>query len=142
VEVPGSYSADPDARDAERRAYWRDRYQKQLEMVASIERQIEVLDREIPGLWRDFYAWDDPMYRDGVIKPKLDEALGRRQRLEERLKEEQARVPIIIDGARRDGSTPGWFRGLGKPKPEEGSSKPDSVLPTEFDVDVVSADDT
>ena len=69
----------------EKKRRWRSTYQKQIELVASIEEQIGKLDWEIPGLWRDFYAWDDPAYRDGVIKPKLDEALVRRQRLEDQL---------------------------------------------------------
>lgn len=130
--------------EEERRQYWRSQYQRQLDLVESMEKQIDVLDEEIPGLWRDFYAWDDPMYRDGVIKPKLDEALTRRQSIEEKLGEERGRLPQIKDKARRDGATPGWFRGMDKPKSgeDEGASQDESVLPTDFKVGVVSADDT
>jgi hypothetical protein len=130
--------------EEERRQYWRSQYQRQLDLVESLENQVDVLDEEIPGLWRDFYAWDDPMYRDGVIKPKLDEALTRRQSIEEKLGEERGRLPQIKDKARRDGATPGWFRGMDKPKSgeDEGASQDESVLPTDFKVGVVSADDT
>jgi hypothetical protein len=130
--------------EEERRQYWRSQYQRQLELVESLENQIEVLDEEIPGLWRDFYAWDDPMYRDGVIKPKLDAALTRRQSIEEKLGEERGRLPQIKEKARRDGATPGWFRGVDKAKSgdDEDAPQDESVLPTDFKVGVVSADDT
>ena len=59
-----------------RKAYWQQRYMQQLERIAAIKRQIEELDLEIPALWNDFYARDDPMYRDGVIKPKARQVLG------------------------------------------------------------------
>jgi hypothetical protein len=59
----------------ERKRYWQGRYKQQLDLLESVKNQIQKLDYEIPGLWRDFYAWDDPAYRDGVIKPNLDSAL-------------------------------------------------------------------
>jgi hypothetical protein len=111
VESAGEMAAD------EKKRRWRSTYQKQIELVASIEEQIGKLDWEIPGLWRDFYAWDDPAYRDGVIKPKLDEALVRRQRLEDQLTVEQEHLDTIRRDARKDGAQPGWFRGIEKPTP-------------------------
>ena len=99
----------------EKKNYWRSRYQQQLDLVASIEEQIAILDREIPGLWRQFYAWDDPAYRDGVIKVQLDAALARSERLKEQLGTERARLDEILDEARREGAQPGWFRGLERP---------------------------
>jgi hypothetical protein len=101
----------------ERRKYWRDKYQQQVNLVASIEDQIRMLDYEIPGLWRDFYSRDDPAYRDGVIKPKLDEALARSSRLEKQLATEQETLDRIKVDARKDGAAPGWFRGIAKPTP-------------------------
>ena len=44
--------------------------------------EIERLESEIPKLQTDFYRWDDPAYRDGVIKPKLDAALVRVRNVE------------------------------------------------------------
>ncbi len=95
---------------AERKRYWQGKYKQQLELIASLKRQIDGLDYEIPGLWRDFYAWDDPAYRDGVIKPKLDRALVERDALEARVREEEPRLQEIKTSARRDGAEPGWFR--------------------------------
>ncbi len=134
---------DEAARDeAEERHYWRGLYEKQLELLGSIQEQIDGLDREIPALWRDFYARDDPMYRDGVIKPKLDEALGRRQRLEERLAQEEQRLPQILERARHAGSKPGWFRGLERPTPsQEATPRNEGVKPEDLGgVQVVEPD--
>jgi hypothetical protein len=110
----------------ERRKYWRDKYEQQVNLVASIEDQIRMLDYEIPGLWRDFYSRDDPAYRDGVIKPKLDEALARSSRLEKQLTDEQKMLDQIKVDARKDGAAPGWFRGISKPTPRpiEDTSNP------------------
>lgn len=108
---------------AERKVYWQTEYKQQIELITGIYTQIEVLDQQIPGLWRDFYSWDDPAYRDGVIKPKLDEALARRQELEVDLQAGQTRLEEIKQAARQDGAEPGWFRGLGSvptPKPTVG----------------------
>jgi hypothetical protein len=103
------------AANQERKQYWQSTYQHQLDLVASIQKQIEFLDNEIPGLWRDFYSWDDPFYRDGVIKPQLDEAMANRQKLEVDLQEAHARLEEIQADARRDGAEPGWFRGFDMP---------------------------
>lgn len=100
------------AETQEKKQYWQATYARQLDLVSEIRTQIDILDREIPGLWRDFYAWDDPMYRDGVIKPKLDQALAQRQKLEVDLQKAEAALEEIKDAARRDGAQPGWFRGF------------------------------
>jgi hypothetical protein len=134
-----------DGREAEKRRYWRALYEKQLKLVHTLEQQIDVLNREIPGLWRDFYARDDPAYRDGVIKPKLDEALSRWERMTGQLENERAKLPKIREDARRDGAKPGWFRGLESPqtqKSEDDEAGNGTRLPTEFDVDVVTVDDS
>jgi hypothetical protein len=103
------------AEEMEKKQYWQAVYEQQLKLLQDISKQIEVLDYEIPGLWRDFYAWDDPAYRDGVIKPKLDEALAQRQKLEVDKKKGEASLVEIKKSAQRDGGQPGWFRGFDKP---------------------------
>jgi len=110
----GSPYADVAAME-DRKHYWQAVYQQQLDLVTSIQKQIDFLDNEIPGLWRDFYAWDDPFYRDGVIKPQLDEAMANREKLEGDLQEARTRLEEIQDEAARDGAEPGWFRGFDKP---------------------------
>jgi hypothetical protein len=101
--------------DQEKKAYWQAIYQQQVDLATSIRQQVDTLDSEIPGLWRDFYAWDDPAYRDGVIKPRIDEAMARRQKLEADLQETEASLAKIKEDARRDGAQPGWWRGFEAP---------------------------
>jgi hypothetical protein len=95
-----------------KKQYWRNKYLDQKKLIESIEAEIESLDAEIPALWSKFYSWDDPAYRDGVIKPSLDRALARREELGTRLEKEREALPSILEQARKDGAKPGWFRGL------------------------------
>lgn len=119
-----------DAGAEDRRRHWRGLYLKQIETLEQIHKQIEVLDAQIPGLWSQFYAWDDPVYRDGVIKPKLDAALAMRQQLEEQLAQEEERLPEILDNARRDGALPGWFRDLPQPTPSTSDEREEWGVPS------------
>jgi len=114
----------------EKMVFWQEKYRAQLERIVAIKRQIEDLDYEIPGLWNDFFSRDDPAYRDGVIKPKLDKALERRETLENLLQKEEPKLQQIKEDARRDGSQPGWFRGIKAPTPLPGRTqdKPDGAL--------------
>jgi hypothetical protein len=107
----------------EKKQYWQAIYGQQLSLIEDIRKQIDILDYNIPGLWRDFYSWDDPAYRDGVIKPKLDEALAQRQKLEVDIQKSESKLDQIVADSRKDGGQPGWFRGFKKPptpKPTEG----------------------
>ena len=103
------------AENMEKKQYWQAMYEQQLKFLQDISKQIDVLDYDIPGLWRDFYSWDDPAYRDGVIKPKLDEALAQRQKLEVDKKKAESELTDIKKSAQRDGGQPGWFRHFDKP---------------------------
>jgi len=100
-----------------RKAYWQQRYMLQLERIAAIKRQIEQLDLEIPALWNEFYARDDPAYRDGVIKPRLDRSLERREKLRALLLEEEPKLAQIKEDARQAGGEPGWWREVKEPTP-------------------------
>lgn len=119
----GVEMVDPDALKAEQRKYyWQQLYAQQLSKIASLRRQIQQLDSDIPGLWNDFYSRDDPAYRDGVIKPRLDASLERREQLEAELSREEPKLEQIKIDARRDGAEPGWFRELKiapTPRPEK-----------------------
>jgi hypothetical protein len=103
------------AETLEKKQYWQAIYGQQLKLVEDIRKQIDILDYDIPGLWRDFYSRDDPAYRDGVIKPKLDQALAQRQKLEVDKQKAESRLNKIKNDARGDGGEPGWFRGFKKP---------------------------
>lgn len=129
VRQPGQVTvveSDPQHTD-ERRRYWRNQYESQVELIEGLQRQIQILDQKIPGLWRDFYSRDDPAYRDGVIKPELDAAMARRQKLEEQLAAAGPRLSEIKSQARADGAEPGWFRGIPTPAPLPPTPPPGAV---------------
>ncbi len=109
----GDGSGAPAGEEDPKRQAWRDRYAEQKKVIEAIRTELAQLDLEIADLWNKFYAWDDPAYRDGVIKVRLDECTGRRDELSRRLPVEEAKLPQILDEARRDGAQPGWFRDLG-----------------------------
>ncbi len=117
TEATGTPAADLLAGEGEggpvsRREAWRRAYAEQKELIAALAREIARLDQRIPELWNEFYAADDPSYRDGVIKPELDESLMRRDELERSLAAERPKLEDILEAARRDGAEPGWFRDL------------------------------
>ncbi len=104
------------------RDMWRQRYSGQQQKVAAMESRRRELDSEIPALWNQFYAWDDPAYRDGVIKPKLDAAIRERDDLDKQIADERRKLPEILDQARRAGAEPGWFRDLRQAAPSPAPS--------------------
>jgi hypothetical protein len=128
--APGIQMVDPKEQQAlQRKYYWQGKYVQQLSMIQSLRRQIQQLDADIPGLWNDFFSRDDPAYRDGVVKPKLDQSLDRRKELEEQLAAAEPMLEQIKIDARKDGAEPGWFRELGLKKfqPRE-DKEPERVI--------------
>ena len=113
--------------EAERKRFWQAKYKHQIELIAGLKRRIEALDYQIPGLWRDFYAWDDPAYRDGVIKPKIDRSMKERDALEVRLQQEESRLQEIKEDSRQDGAEPGWFREIKEPTAPPVSPTPEMI---------------
>ena len=95
-----------------KKEYWQNRYRSYLARMRALKKRLTHLNSEIPRLWNQFYARDDPAYRDGVIKPKLDAALAARKRVKARLHQEEAVLPKLLEEARRNSVPPGWFRGL------------------------------
>lgn len=113
LPVPALGDDDGDKKNEEEtREYWQQKYLEKVRQINRLKGEIADLDREIPELQSKFYRWDDPAYRDGVIKPKLDKAMERRDTAREELAAAEAELPKILDAARRDGAQPGWFRGL------------------------------
>lgn len=107
VQGPASPPGETSPRDM-----WRKRYSDQKDRVTTLEHRRKELDSQIPALWNKFYAWDDPAYRDGVIKPELDAAIRERDQIDTKIEEERAKLSDILDQARRAGAKPGWFRDL------------------------------
>ncbi len=95
-----------------KREYWRNRYLAAKQELRDAESDLTFLDEEIPRLWTLFYSTDDPAYRDRVIKPKLDDAINRRETAVVRIEEKRSALPKILTDAQKDGALPGWFRDI------------------------------
>ena len=123
-DTGGDEAADFIAEQAdlrEQEQYWRDRVLEiRTEWRIAFD-SIAELEAGIAGLRRDFYAEDDPFYRDSQIKPAWDSALDELEKAKrdtERLEEE---LEIAVRDGRRQGALPGWLReGIElEPTPEE-----------------------
>jgi len=127
--VPGAGGRAAEARPPAKRAsdesqqrYWQEKYQSARARVAFLESEVRRLDGLTKELERKFYAWDDPAYRDGVIKPAWDKAVVDLRATMAALDEARSGPDQVIEDAQRDGALPGWFRGL--PEPTEADLKP------------------
>ena len=105
----------------DRREYWRTEYRNQLQKIDGLERQVDRLTEDINRLQNQFYATDDPAYRDGVVKVRWDQAIADRDKAREDLAAARDRLPTLVAEARSEGAEPGWFRGL---EPDTSSEEP------------------
>jgi hypothetical protein len=78
--------------------------------VSNLESRIASLQSQANKLANDFYAWDDPAYRDSVIKPAWDQALASLEEAKNALPDAKQRVADIEEEARKAGVPPGWLR--------------------------------
>jgi len=98
--------------DDAKKARWQQRYRIAVERVRKLEADVKNLEMQVAGLERDFYSRDDAVYRDSVIKPAWDKALGDLQKARVDLESARKQPDDVMSAARRDGALPGWFRGL------------------------------
>lgn len=123
--APGSGGASAGRQGAGRgaedgkRQFWQEKFQRARTRVAFLESEIQRLDTLAKDLAQKFYSWDDPAYRDGVIKPAWDKALVDLRTAQTQLDEARGGPDQVIDDAQADGALPGWFRGLPEPTAEE-----------------------
>ncbi len=109
------YAPPGEAQASSKKAMWQQRYRAAVSRVAELEAEIRRLEGEAGRLERDFYAYDDPAQRDGVIKPAWDRAVSDLRKAQADLAEARNRPEEVLNEARRDGALPGWFRGLDQP---------------------------
>jgi hypothetical protein len=96
--------------DAQKKAYWQDRYFAARSEADSLAAEETRLTSEVARLEREFYSRDDPYQRDNVIKPAWDEAVLKLRDLQRRLPAARKAPDDIANEARRAGALPGWFR--------------------------------
>jgi hypothetical protein len=112
---------------SKKKEYWQTRYRSHLDRIEALKKRLARLDDEIPRLWNQFYAWDDPAYRDAVIKPKLDAALAAKKKVAAQLRQEERALPKFFEKARRNNVPPGWFRGSGDQPPHSSKTGASSL---------------
>jgi len=95
-----------------KKEYWIRRYREAKEAEEEVESRLTEVRQEIPALWQEFYAEDNPQYRDEVLAVKLQEKLSLRAKLEDELIQAQTAFADLKVAARKAGALPGWFRGL------------------------------
>ncbi len=138
VELTTSIPGSPEQADAgrveqargeeeEKRQYWVERYQDARLEAEAVQAEVTRLEGETARLERDFYATDDPAYRDGVIKPAWDQAIEDLRSNREKLEEARSAPDRVKDEALRDGAVPGWFRGLPQPTTPQAEATPGSA---------------
>lgn len=122
----GTGSAAPVSGGSEdaKKAKWQQRYRAALQRVSTLESDVKALDAQASGLEREFYAHDDPVYRDSTIKPKWDKTLEALAKARSDLENARNQPDDVLNAARRDGALPGWFRGMEEGGGTAGSSRP------------------
>ena len=90
--------------------WWRQTMKTADGRISSLEERIATLDTEIAGLRNAFSSMDDPAYRDGVIKPKWDNAVQQQEKAREDLAAAKISKEALLEDARRSGALPGWLR--------------------------------
>jgi outer membrane murein-binding lipoprotein Lpp len=89
---------------------WQQRMSSARGAVSNAESRIASLQAKVNKLESDFYAWDDPAYRDGVIKPAWDQVLADLQAAQQGLEAAKQRLADLEEEARKAGVPPGWLR--------------------------------
>ena len=100
-----------------KKAIWQERYRAAQDRVRRLEGDIKELSSRANQLEQEFYAHDDPVYRDSTIKPAWDRALADLAKAKTDLADARGEPDRVLNAARRDGALPGWFRGLDEGTP-------------------------
>ncbi|HQT94308.1 MAG: hypothetical protein B7Z68_08060 [Acidobacteria bacterium 21-70-11] len=104
--------------DQRKKSIWQQRYRAAEERVRRLEADVKDLESRANRLEQEFYAHDDPVYRDATIKPAWDKSLTDLAKTKADLENARKEPNEVLNAARRDGALPGWFRGLDEaPRP-------------------------
>lgn len=115
-------------------AYWRGHVLDIRTRWADAAREVERLEGQADQLRWDFYAEDDPYYRDERIKPEWDRVLDELRRARQDVRAYREELAEAIEQGRRAGALPGWLREGVELEPEEPES-PVRREPGEADVE-------
>ncbi len=109
-EVAAAAAAGPDEPPEEPETYWRRRVRDARQRWAAALDRVGELEDEAAKLRWDFYATDDPFYRDAQIKPAWDRALAQLEVTRQDAEFEHRELELVLEEGRRAGALPGWLR--------------------------------
>lgn len=91
--------------------------------------EIPLLEEEAARLRDEFYAADDPFYRDREIKPAWDRALDRIEEAKADVARYRDELMELLEKGRQAGALPGWLReGIElEPVEEEAEAQPEAI---------------
>jgi len=128
-ETPSAATGSAAASDDEE-TYWRTRVRdSRLAWRAAADR-VEDLKGQVAKLRHDFYAEDDPAYRDLEIKPAWDRTAVELTQAQLRVGDLENQVQLLLAEGFEAGALPGWLReGLEfEPEPsEEAKRRPNEL---------------
>lgn len=90
--------------------YWRGRAREIRTRWAAAAEEVETLEAQAAQLRWDFYAADDPYYRDQRIKPQWDRVLDELRRARQDIRAYRRELDDLLDEGREQGALPGWLR--------------------------------
>ena len=106
--TPGAAPA-ADAENAEE-TRWKETARRARQRVADARAEVARLEGEAKKLENDFYAWDDGLYRDNVIKPAWDKKREELDTARGELAAAEQDLADLPERARKAGALPGWIR--------------------------------
>lgn len=112
IEPPdgvADFSAPPETAESPE-IYWRRRAREARWRWRLAVEQAAELEQEVDELRWEFYATDDPFYRDSQIKPAWDHALAQLELTQGNAELEQRNLDATLEEGRRAGALPGWLR--------------------------------
>jgi len=134
-DLNGDLASDP--ADSSDESYWRNRVLDiRLRWRAAYD-SIEALEGQAAKLRNNFYAEDDPYYRDTQIKPAWDRAIEDLESAREDVVEYEKELGSVVDDGRRSGAMPGWLREGIEHEPPTGGAPSDRIDPDHYAVDPV-----
>ncbi|MCD4750660.1 MAG: hypothetical protein K8R59_14915 [Thermoanaerobaculales bacterium] len=92
------------------RAYWRSKFLELKDRINILVSVSEELEQKILRQMEEFYRMDDPIEREQMIRPQLQNSMRRRDELAEELAEAQTKLTEFLENAGQEGALPEWFQ--------------------------------
>jgi hypothetical protein len=114
-------------------AYWRKRALDVRTKWRDAVDRVPALQAKVDELRNRFYSTDDPVVRDGEVKPEWDRAIADLQQAQYDASRGAAEVEAFMEEGRRAGALPGWLREGAELEPEPVLEKAEQEPTEPFD---------